>query len=288
MMNVAAQAPERTEETTASRLCHCIPSSSHRMSFHRYFRDKLLVLCVIVTLFIYPVHSFTTPCCYPSTSRFVTRQFSNSQVSLALCHNDESDQSREFFIRRALPADMGTASRILADAFFGDKNFFTYQYERLQTYLSLEFDFPKRYDQHDMFVACRSTDGMVVAVCDIDNRPALKERPYMCNLAVCPEWRNQGLAKALVAKCEEQVLEWDSTELHLKARQRNGAAVALYKSLGYEVQSESFDGEYMDYLVVMKKNITLAVQMTKATYTKQRKNKCLVRKNEVCRPETVI
>jgi ribosomal protein S18 acetylase RimI-like enzyme len=78
----------------------------------------------------------------------------------------------------------------------------------------------------------------------------------MCNLAVCRKWRNQGLAKALVAKCEEQVLEWDHTELHLKARQVNVAAVALYKSLGYEVESEAFDTEYMDHLVVMKKNIT--------------------------------
>lgn len=225
------------------------------MSSHRYFRDTLLILCAIVTLFAYPVHSFTTPCCYPTSFRFATRQFPISQLSLA--SNDKSDDSNKFFIRRALPGDLGTASRILADGFFGDKSFFSYQLEKLRTYLSLESDFPKRNDQHDMFVACRNTDGMVVAVCDIDNRPALKEqRPYMCNLAVCPMWRNQGLAKALVAKCEEQALEWGSTEIHLKARQLNGAAVALYKSLGYEVVSESFDNEYMDYLVVMKKDIS--------------------------------
>jgi GNAT superfamily N-acetyltransferase len=151
---------------------------------------------------------------------------------------------------------VGTASTILADGFFGDKNFFTYQFEKLRTYLSLESDFPKRSEQHKMYVACRSTDGKVIAVCDIDNRPFLIKRPYMCNLAVCRKWRNQGLAKALVAKCEEQVLEWDHTELHLKARQINGAAVSLYKSLGYEVESEAFDMEYMDHLVVMRKSIT--------------------------------
>jgi ribosomal protein S18 acetylase RimI-like enzyme len=151
---------------------------------------------------------------------------------------------------------MGTASTILADGFFGDANFFIYQCEKLRTYLSLESDFPKRSDQHELFVACQGTDGKVIALCDIDNRPFLQKRPYMCNLAVCRKWRNQGLAKALVARCEEQVLEWGHTELHLKARQLHGASVALYKSLGYEVEGETFDTEYMDHLVIMKKKIT--------------------------------
>lgn len=154
---------------------------------------------------------------------------------------------------------MGTASRILADGFFGDRDFFTYQIEKLRTYLSLESDFPKERDEHLMLVACQRNNGKVVAVCDVDNRPALKmQRPYMCNLAVDKQWQGKGLAKALIAACEEIVVQdWEKNELHLKARQRNGAAVALYKSLGYEIESESYDVSYMDHLVVMKKNISM-------------------------------
>jgi len=151
---------------------------------------------------------------------------------------------------------MGPSARILADGFFGDRDFFTYQIEKLRTYLSLESDFPKERDEHIMLVACRSTDGKVVAVCDVDNRPALKTyRPYMCNLAVDRQWRGKGLAKALITECEEIVQQWGKSELHLKARQRNKAAIALYKSLGYQIDSEGYDVSYMDHLVVMKKDI---------------------------------
>lgn len=154
--------------------------------------------------------------------------------------------------------DMGTASRILADGFFGDRDFFTYQIEKLRTYLSLESDFPKERDEHEMLVACQNSNGKVIAVCDVDNRPSLKtQRPYMCNLAVDKQWRGKGLAKALVRECERIAQnEWGEKELHLKARQRNGAAVALYKRLGYDIQDELYDVSYRDYLVVMKKNIT--------------------------------
>lgn len=121
----------------------------------------------------------------------------------------------------------------------------------------MESDFPRARDEHVMLVACQSTDGKVVACCDIDNRPTLKVRPYMCNLAVDTTWRGRGLAKALISKCEEIALEWGTSEVHLKARQGNDAAVALYKSVGYEVQMEGYDVSYRDYLVVMMKDISL-------------------------------
>jgi hypothetical protein len=51
--------------------------------------------------------------------------------------------------------DMGPASKILADGFFKNKtNFITYQFERLQTYLSLESGFPRPSTRHELFVAC--------------------------------------------------------------------------------------------------------------------------------------
>lgn len=123
--------------------------------------------------------------------------------------------------------------------------------------MSLESDFPTEQDEHVMLVACQSTNGKVVAVCNVDNRPALKlERPYMCNLAVDKQWRGKGLAKALVVECEKIVTEdWGENKLLLKARQRNTAALELYKSLGYTVESEGYDTSYMDHLVVMKKTI---------------------------------
>jgi ribosomal protein S18 acetylase RimI-like enzyme len=154
----------------------------------------------------------------------------------------------------------------LADGFFSDRNFFTYQWEKFVTYLSLESDLSRMtksdaHGAHVMLVACGEEDGQVVALCDVDNRSSLPrhQRPYMSNLAVCPSWRNQGIAKALVAACEAIVgAEWKEASLHLKARQTNEAAIRMYKSLGYEIQSETFDFTYMDQLVIMKKTIAVA------------------------------
>jgi ribosomal protein S18 acetylase RimI-like enzyme len=242
----------------------------------------------ILSLFFSAVHGFSFNSINQRNRHDVARPIAHQgprlSIALHLSSNDESN-TKDYFIREAIFAgkcamahvfssfspsllffslgfhspqksDMGTASRILADGFFGDRDFITYQIEKLRTYLSLESDFPKARDQHVMLVACQNTNGKVVAVCDVDNRPNLKtERPYMCNLAVGKQWRGKGLAKALISQCEEIVKEWGETDLHLKARQRNGAAIALYKSLGYAIESELYDVSYRDHLVVMKKSV---------------------------------
>jgi ribosomal protein S18 acetylase RimI-like enzyme len=125
----------------------------------------------------------------------------------------------------------------LADAFYRHKtNIFTFQLEKLNTYLSLESTYPYRnifgkVVKHDMLTACRYPDGKVIGFCEVDDQPPgtfktgsnnnnnnkKKEdnpreapRPYMCNLAVDRQWTRKGVAKALVKACEDIVLsdEW--------------------------------------------------------------------------------
>ena len=98
-----------------------------------------------------------------------------------------------------------------------------------------------------MLVACRQTDGKVLGFAEIDGRPTKDEnaapRPYMCNLAICPKWRRKGIAKALVQQSEDKAAtQWGKTEMFLKVREANDAAINMYKNLGYDVQSIEIEG----------------------------------------------
>jgi ribosomal protein S18 acetylase RimI-like enzyme len=186
--------------------------------------------------------------------------------------------------------DLGRVSNILTYGFFSQgTNFFTYQLERLKTYLSIESMFAHQQnlakrDQQSiiMMVACRTTDGEVIGVCEIDNRlpqekkQMLEYRPYMCNLAVDKKWRRKGIAKALVETCEEIVMtRWGAQKLYLKVREENNSAQLLYKSLGYSVLLNSQDDGIqeqqqlvIEYLgdgsaaLVLYKNLDLLISTT--------------------------
>jgi ribosomal protein S18 acetylase RimI-like enzyme len=59
--------------------------------------------------------------------------------------------------------------------------------------------------------------------------------PYLCNLAVDLDHRNQGLARSIMGVCEEVTRTvWGFGEIFLHVDERNRAAARLYASLGYE------------------------------------------------------
>lgn len=60
-------------------------------------------------------------------------------------------------------------------------------------------------------------------------------RPYLCNLAVSPLYRGQGLGKALVRIAENVVSEcWEEDVVYLHLDETDVAAMSLYGKLGYE------------------------------------------------------
>ena len=54
------------------------------------------------------------------------------------------------------------------------------------------------------------------------------------NIAVAPEKRRQGIAKAMLEKMISTAKELDLELLTLEVRQSNNAAISLYKSYGFE------------------------------------------------------
>ena len=159
----------------------------------------------------------------PTSTKVSERENSDSNPSNPTPANDS------FFIRPAMFVDMERASKIMADGFFKgpQSNWFTYQYEKFVTYLSLEANFPKTQQQrsrYEIFVACCVKTGAVWGIVEIDARGKQGgERTlnvygkaggsaYMCNLAVDEQHQRKGIATSLVRKCEQQVKEWYSDD----------------------------------------------------------------------------
>jgi len=62
-------------------------------------------------------------------------------------------------------------------------------------------------------------------------------RGWVNYLAVCPEQRQRGLARQLMAYIEEQLLAMGCPKLSLQVRDSNTAALAFYERLGYKVDA---------------------------------------------------
>ena len=183
----------------------------------------------------------------------------------------------DFFIRPSLAADVGRASQILTEGFFKHKtNFLVYQWERLETYLSLDSTFPKPNTLHQIFVACDSRSGRVLGMVELDARvPKTKDKkdkddkstgsavsPYMCNVAVDEKHQRRGIASALIARCERQVEEWYeqtqgkiSCSLYLRVRESNIAAVSMYTKLNYTSFTQEAGKKTGEKLLVMRKEL---------------------------------
>lgn len=147
--------------------------------------------------------------------------------------------------------DLGFASRILADGFFATRNIFSFQVEKLKTYLSLKDSFPQlgTKDRHKYLVACEGKNGKVIGFAEVDCRPTKdlkKPTPYMCNLAIDKKWKRRGIATALIRNCEyivskQPMSEPNQNKLYLKVRSTNIAAIKMYEGQGYSIESSTLE-----------------------------------------------
>lgn len=75
---------------------------------------------------------------------------------------------------------------------------------------------------------------------------------WILTLGVLPDWRRQGIAVALLSKCEEQL---HMPQMKLSVRRSNAPAIQLYEKLGYkqvDIWSKYYQGGE-DGMVLAKK-----------------------------------
>ena len=74
-------------------------------------------------------------------------------------------------------------------------------------------------------------DGCIVAYAGIW---LIAPEGYITNVAVLPEYRRKGAASAILRKMIEEANEEGVSDITLEVRVSNAAAIALYRSFGFE------------------------------------------------------
>ncbi len=86
---------------------------------------------------------------------------------------------------------------------------------------------------------------VVAATVDVfvreEEGPSLPRRVFIKNMIVDPAFRRQGHARRLLARVAAYALEVGAEEVHLEVLCRNGEAMALYESEGFELLREPFN-----------------------------------------------
>jgi len=173
---------------------------------------------------------------------------------------EEQSELPSIFVREATKEDLPRLATLLTDAFFKENtNFFTYQIERLSTFLGIESRFSiflsgarfkillaythsggngnNKHKKDIIMGSCEVDDCVISSPLFFNHTPS--PRPYMCNLAVDEKFRRMGVAKALISRCEHIVEhEWKKPILHLKLYDDNWKAKELYFGFGYSVEPQ--------------------------------------------------
>jgi len=71
------------------------------------------------------------------------------------------------------------------------------------------------------------------------------KKGHVVSIAVMPEHRRKGVGKALVTTAIEGMRQYNAKQCYLEVRVTNGAAIGLYKKLGFEI-TRTTHGYYAD------------------------------------------
>eukprot|EP00547_Thalassionema_nitzschioides_P014459 CAMPEP_0194246688 /NCGR_PEP_ID=MMETSP0158-20130606/15418_1 /TAXON_ID=33649 /ORGANISM="Thalassionema nitzschioides, Strain L26-B" /LENGTH=123 /DNA_ID=CAMNT_0038982651 /DNA_START=335 /DNA_END=703 /DNA_ORIENTATION=- len=114
----------------------------------------------------------------------------------------------------------------------------------------LQSNYPYDSENHQMFVAidtATTEDRKVIGFADIDDRPATRRidppRPYMSDLVVHADYRQQGIARTLIETCENLVQEkLSNDEMYIRVERDNVIAVQMYEKIEYIAQQHDIFG----------------------------------------------
>ena len=101
------------------------------------------------------------------------------------------------------------------------------------------------------------SDGDVVGWCDVIRKAkrAVYSHCGTLGIGLLPEFRGQGIGRQLMRTTIEAAWQCGITRIELTVREHNPNAIALYKSLGFEVEglqrnAVRIDGQYQNVYVM--------------------------------------
>lgn len=87
------------------------------------------------------------------------------------------------------------------------------------------------------FLAAVTEDG----VCGYIGVQEVFSEAYITNIAVLPQYRKNGIGKALMLSAADGAMNRNCEFLTLEVRESNSAAIRLYESLGFELMGKRKD-----------------------------------------------
>ena len=196
----------------------------------------------------------------------LTGERRSSQVPPTPCFSVPSQQkpvavattpmTSQFQIRLCSPADLTGVAQIIAESFHSRDGLWGWAFPllRLGIYEDLRHRLATSAPHHACLVAVDNRDTLseshsqqtssnLVATVELSVRlgdswthtGTRKSFAYLSNLAVDPQYRRQGAARALLTSCEKVVSEWGFNDLYLHVLENNHQARQLYFKLGYRM-----------------------------------------------------
>lgn len=158
-----------------------------------------------------------------------------------------SQKSSDIIIRKATKEDIPKVAEVLTYGFHRLNQWLWWLYPVLK--MGIRDDLSQRasspQNQYCCLIALQEQQKIVgtieLAVRTSYHWHGKKEYVYLSNLAVLPNYRRQGIASALLKKCEEVAVSWGFERLYLHVLAENETGKTVYLRNGYSVKQVDTD-----------------------------------------------
>jgi ribosomal protein S18 acetylase RimI-like enzyme len=156
-------------------------------------------------------------------------------------------ESTPFYVRPAVLTDLQDVATVLASSFYPPLGWQRWLYPLFR--FSIHEDLKQRLQGGHPHYRCLTAiapdrvtrQPTVIGTVEVAYRQphllAFNRLPwvYISNLAVCPGYRRQGVARRLLQAAEQLTLDWGFGDLSLHVMADNNQARQLYQGMGYQL-----------------------------------------------------